>query len=94
MIVAQLSPALRSPMDCSPPDSPVYHLFQARTLEAAISFSRGSPDPGIEPTSLMSPALTGRFFTTSATWEAFLKKLLPRNIFIYSYFFGTQHVGS
>ena len=27
------------------------------------------PDPGIEPTSLMSPALAGRFFTTSATWE-------------------------
>ena len=25
------------------------------------------PDPGIEPTSLMSPALAGRFFTTSAT---------------------------
>ena len=28
------------------------------------------PDPGIEPVSLMSPALAGRFFTTSATWEA------------------------
>jgi len=28
------------------------------------------PDPGIEPTSLMSPALAGRFFTTSATWKA------------------------
>ena len=28
------------------------------------------PDPGIKPTSLMSPALAGRFFTTSATWEA------------------------
>ena len=27
------------------------------------------PDPGIEPVSLMSPALTGGFFTTSATWE-------------------------
>ena len=24
------------------------------------------PDPGIEPASLMSPGLTGRFFTTSA----------------------------
>ena len=28
------------------------------------------PDPGIEPTSLMSPALAGGFFTTRATWEA------------------------
>ena len=27
------------------------------------------PDPGIEPTSLMSPALAGRFFTTSTTWK-------------------------
>jgi len=31
------------------------------------------PDPGIEHASLMSPALAGGFFTTSATWEA-LKK--------------------
>ena len=28
------------------------------------------PDPGIKPTSLMSPALVSRFFTTSATWKA------------------------
>ena len=27
------------------------------------------PDPGIKPASLMSPALTGGFFTTGATWE-------------------------
>ena len=26
------------------------------------------PGPGIKPTSLASPALAGRFFTTSATW--------------------------
>ena len=28
------------------------------------------PDPGVEPTSLMSPAPAGGFFTTSAAWEA------------------------
>ena len=28
------------------------------------------PDPQIEPTPLMSPALAGRVFTTSATWKA------------------------
>ena len=28
------------------------------------------PDPGIKAASLSPPALTGRFFTTSATWEA------------------------
>ena len=27
------------------------------------------PDPGIKPESLMSPALAGGFFTTSATWK-------------------------
>ena len=30
------------------------------------------PDPGIEPTSLASPALAGGFFTTRAAWEAIL----------------------
>ncbi|MGT9536967.1 hypothetical protein ACVWBC_15400, partial [Enterococcus faecalis] len=30
------------------------------------------PNPGIEPVSLMSPALAGGFFTTSTTWEAHL----------------------
>ena len=28
------------------------------------------PDPGIELVSLVSPALAGGFFTTSAIWEA------------------------
>ena len=27
------------------------------------------PGPGIKPTSLMSPVLAGRFFTSSATWD-------------------------
>ena len=34
-------------------------------------FSPGDlPDPGIRPTSLMTPALPGGFLTSSATWEA------------------------
>ena len=28
------------------------------------------PSPGIEPTSLTSPALAGEFFTISTSWEA------------------------
>ena len=28
------------------------------------------PNPGIKPMSLSAPALAGRFFTTSTTWEA------------------------
>ena len=31
---------------------------------------RDLPNPGIKPTSLLSPALASGFFTTSATWEA------------------------
>ena len=31
------------------------------------------PNPEIKPTSLMSPALAGGFFTTNATWEALWK---------------------
>ena len=59
------------PTDCSPPDSSLSGILQARTLEwVTISFSRDLPDPGIKPASLSSPALAGGFFTTGATWEA------------------------
>ena len=58
------------PMDCSPPGSSVRGILQARILEVAKPSFRDLLDPGIEPKSLMSPALAGRFFTTSATWEA------------------------
>ena len=43
------------------------------------------PDPGIEPVYLLSPALAGRFFTTSAAWEALNARLLSINSRI---FFG------
>ena len=33
------------------------------------------PNPGIEPKSLMSPALAGRFFMSSGTWEALRNSL-------------------
>ena len=35
------------------------------------------PNPGIKPTSLMSPELAGRYFTASTTWEA-LKRDITR----------------
>ena len=44
--VAQLCLALCNPMDCSPPDSSVHGILQARILEwVAIPFSRGSSWP-------------------------------------------------
>ena len=30
------------------------------------------PNPGLEPASLMSPALVGRFFTSSAIWQTYI----------------------
>ena len=58
-------------MDCSLPDSSSHGILQARIPEwAAVPSSGDLPDPGIEPTSLMSPAFSGGFFTTSASWEA------------------------
>ena len=67
----QSCPTLCDPMGCNPLNSLSMEFFQARILEwAAISYSRGSFDPGMEPASLACPELAGRFLTTSATWEA------------------------
>ena len=64
-------PTLCDPMGCSRPGSSVRGILQARILEwVAVPSSRDLPYPGIVPASLMSPALAGRFFTASATWEA------------------------
>ena len=50
VLVVQLCLTLHDPRDWSPPGFPVHGFLQARTLESvAISFSRGSSDPGIEP---------------------------------------------
>ena len=70
-LVPKSCPTLSNPMDCSPPGSAVHGISQARILEwVAISFSRGSLQPGIKPVSLASPALAGRVFTSSTSWEA------------------------
>ena len=37
------------------------------------------PDPGTEPTTLKSPALAGKLFTTSTTWEALGEREATRN---------------
>ena len=64
----QLCLTLCDPTDCSPPGSSIHRNLQARLLQCPPL--GGLPDPGIEPTSVMSPALAGEFFTTSTTWEA------------------------
>ena len=52
VLVTQLCPTPCNPMDCSPPDSSVHGILQARILEWLPFPSPGDlPDPGIEPRS-------------------------------------------
>ena len=55
---AQLCLTLSGPLDCSQPDS-AHGISQARQTGVGCL-----PDPGIEPTSPVSPKLAGGFFTT------------------------------
>ena len=73
---------LYNPMDCSPPDSSVMG-FSRQEYWSGVPFpsSGDLSNPGVKSTSLMSPALAGRFFTTSTTWEA-------QNLFLDILFFG------
>ena len=66
--VARSCLTLCDPMDCSPPDSLVHGIFQARILEwGAISFSRGSSQPR-DRTAVSY--IADRCFTIWATREA------------------------
>ena len=66
--VTQSCPTLWNPMDCSPPGSSVYGIFQARVLEwIAISFSRGSSWPRDR---IQVSCIAGRGFTIWGTREA------------------------
>ena len=67
-LLLQSCPTLCDPVDYSTPGSPVHGILQARILEWMAVCSFGDIlDPGIELTSLMPPALAGRYFTTSGT---------------------------
>ena len=56
----QVCPTPCDPMGCRPAGSSVHGIPQARTLEwVAAPFARDLPNPGVEPESLMPPALTG-----------------------------------
>ena len=56
----QSCPTLCDPTDGSLPGSSVHGILQARILEQVAMPSTGDfPEPGIEPESLMSPALAG-----------------------------------
>ena len=79
----------------------ICHLSSSEARQASLSmgFSRQEyesglpcpsprdlPNPGIEPASLTSLALAGRFFTISATWEAHF--IFTFYLFMYLFIFG------
>ena len=65
-LYTQLCPALCDPMDCSLPGFSVHGILQAKLLEWLLFPPPGDlPDPGTELMCLASPALAGRFFTTT-----------------------------
>ena len=62
---------LCDPMDCSLLDSSVHGIPRQEYRSGLTCPPPGDlSNPRIEPAPLTSRALTGRFFTTSATWEA------------------------
>ena len=74
MLVVQLCRTLCDTKDCSPPGSSVHGIPQARILEyVAISFSRGSFQPGIEP---RSSVLQADSLPSEPPGKPFLRNLL------------------
>ena len=72
--VLQSCPALWDPVDCSSPGSSVHGILtrfsrQEHWSRLPLLPPGDLPHSGIEPMSFTSPALAGRFFTTSATWQ-------------------------
>ena len=69
--VAKLCPTLCDPVDCSPP-APLFMGFSRQEYRNGLSFPTPEdlPDPGIETSSLESPALAGGWFTTAAPRKA------------------------
>ena len=87
VLCAQLCPTLDDPMNCSPSGSSVHGISQARILVwVAISFFRGSSQPGIEPTSPASNTLTVGFFTTvspgNPNWSLECLNNCPRMVLV------------
>ena len=69
-LVIQSCRILCEPLDCSPPDSSVHGIFQAKILEwVAISFSRGSSQPEISLKEMTSRN------TETSTWGRTLIRL-------------------
>ena len=71
-VLAAQSPRLFATLWTVAPEAPLSMGFSRQEYWRRLPLpSLGDlPNPGIEPMSLTSPALAGRFFTISTTWEA------------------------
>jgi len=67
----QSCPTLCDPLTVAH-QAPLSMGFSRQEYRSGLPFPspRDLPDPGIEPVSLLCPALASEFFTTSAPWEA------------------------
>ena len=95
----QSCPTLCDPMDCSQ-QALLSMKFSRQEYWHALPCSPPGdlPNPGIKPTSLISPALAGGFFTTSVIWEALIADITsyyefyflcsPTSILLISYLHG------
>ena len=74
----QSCPTLCNPVDCHHQAPLSIHGFSRQEYSSGLPCPPPGdlPEPGIEPTSLLSPALAGGFFTSSTTWEACVCVLL------------------
>ena len=72
VLITQSCPTLCYPKDCSPPGSSV----QARTPEAAISFSRGASQPRDWTPVSCDSCIAGGFFTTEPSRKPILHSVL------------------
>ena len=79
----QPCPILCDPMDCGLPGSSVHGFFR-QDYRSGLPFPLPGdlPTPEIKPTSLTPPALAGKFFTASITWEAMTPQKEPSLILL------------
>ena len=69
-MLLQLCPTLCDPVNCSPPGVLSMGFSRQEYWSGLPCPPPDLPNSGVKPAFLTSPALAGRFFTTSTTWEA------------------------
>ena len=69
---------LCDPMNCIAHQVPLSMEFSRQEYWSGLPFPTPGnlPHPGTKPTSLASPVLAGRFFTTGTTWDVSMLLLL------------------